>query len=348
MLLSHLAQTLAADLDGDGSIEISACATLDEAVPSELSFLTASKYASKLGTTRASALIVSQSFKRPPNFTLPLLKSKDPYYAFRNAIIALHGYRQHPDFSSPTQAVLPSSNPAPATNISPLAYVHPTATIGDRTTIYPFVFVGPHAKIGADCILYPHVSVHNHCILGDRVILHPGVSIGHDGYGFATHALPGQAPAHHKIPQAGITHLEDDVEIGANTCIERSTIGSTHIARGTKLGSGVVIGHGTKIGQHNLLVAQVGIAGSCTTGAYVVMGGQAGVAGHLHIADQVQLAAQSGVMTDVEEKGQYFGAPIMPAQQGRRVYSHLLNLDEIVKRVKELEKQVESLTANPS
>lgn len=334
MRLADLAQRLGAVLElppaghVTGDTEITACATLDDASPGQITFLASPKYAVKLPATRASAVVVAENAKRPESLDAALLKAKDPYFTFRNAVVELHGFRRHPH-----------------TGIHPLACVDPTATIGEGTVIYPFVYVGPRVRIGRDCILYPNVCVYDDCVLGDRVILHAGCSIGHDGFGHATHALPGQAPAHHKIPQVGNAVIEDDVELGANCSIDRATLGSTVIGRGTKFSNSVVIGHGTRVGPHNLFVAQVGLAGSVTTGSYVVMGGQVGVAGHLTIADQVQIAAQAGVMNDIEEKGQYLGAPAMPGAQARRVYNHFLNLDEIVRRIKELEKQVAELEA---
>jgi UDP-3-O-[3-hydroxymyristoyl] glucosamine N-acyltransferase len=330
MLLSQLAQTINADLEGDGNLDVSSCASLDSAGPGQVSFVASPKYAAKLGETKASAVVVSPQTKRPAS-GVALLKAKDPYFAFRNAVVALHGFRQHPQWSNNQL-------------ISPLAYVDPTATIGPGTVVYPFVFVGPRVRVGRDCILYPSVTLYDDTILGDRVILHAGCSIGHDGFGHATHALPGQAPAHHKIPQTGPAIIEDDVELGANCSVDRATVGTTVIGRGTKFSNNVVIGHGTKVGPHNLFVAQVGLAGSVTTGAYVVMGGQVGVAGHLKIADQVQIGAQSGVMEDLEEKGTYIGSPTMPGSVARRVLTHFLNLDELAKRIKELEKKVEELT----
>jgi UDP-3-O-[3-hydroxymyristoyl] glucosamine N-acyltransferase len=337
MRLQDLATALSAHFPPDSPVEIAyppgsqptpdlditSVATLEDARPGQLSFLANPRYASQLATTQASAVLAAPNAKSD---RLILLKSKDPYFAFRNALITLVGFRKHPH-----------------EGIHPLAYVHPTATVGPGTTIYPGCYVGPRARIGRDCILYPNVVVYDDCVLGDRVTLHACCSIGHDGFGYATHALKGQPPAHHKIPQAGNAVIEDDVELGAGCTVDRATLGSTVIGRGTKFSNLVAIGHGTKVGPHNLYVAQVGLAGSVTTGAYVVMGGQAGIAGHLKIGDQVQISAKAGVMEDVEPKSIMLGAPAMPAGQARRVFNHFLNLDELAKRIKELEKKVESL-----
>lgn len=338
MLLSQLAQAISAELEGDGDLEVTSCATLDTAKPGQVTFVASPRYAPKLADSKASAVVVAPTTKRPAS-GVALLKAKDPYFAFRNAVVALHGFRKHPAFSAEAGAGRSHDGAV----VSPLAYVDPSAEIGAGTVVYPFVFVGPRVRVGRDCILYPSVTLYDDTVVGDRVILHAGCSIGHDGFGHATHALPGQAPAHHKIPQVGNAVIEDDVELGANCSVDRATVGSTIIGRGTKFSNNVVIGHGTRVGPHNLFVAQVGLAGSVTTGAYVVMGGQVGVAGHLKIADQVQIGAQSGVMEDLEEKGQYIGSPSMPGGVARRVYNHFLNLDELAKRIKELEKKVESM-----
>lgn len=318
MRLDELAKQIDAQLEGDGSIEVSAVATLENARKGDVGFLANPKYQKQLETTQASAVIVAQRVSNP---RVPLLRTGDPYYAFSKAVVALHGYRKHPH-----------------EGIDPRANVDPTATIGPRTTIYPGVYVGPRAKIGADCILYPNVVVYDDTIIGDRVIIHAGSAIGQDGFGFATHK-----GVHHKIPQVGNVVIEDDVEIGSNCAIERAAMGTTLIGKGTKMDNLVVIGHGVAIGPHGLLVAQTGIAGSVVIGHHVTLGGQVGVAGHLKIGDNVTVAAKAGVMSDVEDQTVLMGLPAMPASQARRVYGAFAQLPELVARIKQLEQQIEEL-----
>jgi UDP-3-O-[3-hydroxymyristoyl] glucosamine N-acyltransferase len=321
MLLCELARAISAELvGGDPSTDITSCATLEEARSGQVSFLANPKYIAQLQTTSASAVCVSLDAKSD---RVALLKTKDPYYAFTQALVILHGHRRHP-FGG----------------IHPQAYVDPTATIGEDTTVYPHVFIGPRVKIGRDCIIYPNVTIYDDSIIGDRVTLHAGTSVGEDGFGYATHARPGEAPAHHKIPQIGNVIIEDDVELGANCSIDRATLGSTVIGKGTKFSNNVVIGHGTKIGPHNLYVAQVGVAGSVKTGAYVVMGGQVGIAGHLNIGDGVQIAGQSGAVADLESKTNYLGTPALPIAHARRVWMIYSDLPNLVQRVKALEKRL--------
>lgn len=320
LTLGELAKRIGAELVGDPAVVIESCATLEDARSGQVSFLANPKYASQIDTTQASAVVVGPTVKSDK---VALLKAKDPYYAFTLAMVALHGHRQHPH-----------------TGIHPTAHIDPTATIGEGTVVYPNVFVGPRAKVGKDCILYANVVIYDDCVLGDRVTIHANTTIGQDGFGYATHAGPEGYPIHHKIPQVGNVLIEDDVEIGANCAIERATLGSTVIGKGTKFCDLIAIGHGTKVGKHCLFVAQVGLAGSVTTGNYVVMGGQVGVAGHLKIGDQVQIAAQSGVMTDLDPKAEYLGSPAMPRSYARRVYHLFTQLPELNDRVKQLEQRL--------
>lgn len=318
MRLDDLASRIKAELIGDPAVDITSVASLEDARPGQVSFISNPKYAKQLDATHASAVIVHP---RVASSKVALLKSRDPYFAFREAVVALHGYRIHP-----------------FAGIHPKATVDETASIGEQTVIYPGAYIAPRVKIGRDCIIYPNVTVYDDCVIGDRVILHAGTVIGQDGFGFSTH--DGE---HHKIPQVGNVVIEDDVEIGANCAIARAALGSTRVGKGTKIDALVIIGHGSTVGPHGLLVGQVGIAGSTTVGHHATMGGQVGVAGHLKIGDHVTIAAQSGVMNDVEDKTIMMGAPAMPASYARRVYTLFTQLPDLMERIKNLEQQVEDL-----
>ena len=320
LTLDELAAEIGAEVVGDGSVRVSSVATLEDAGPGQVSFLSNARYARQLETTRASAVIVARSM-RPGRVTL--LKTADPYYAFSRAVVKLHGYRRPPH-----------------EGVHPAAHVDPTATVGEGSVLYPGVYVGPRARVGRDCILYPNVVVYDDCVLGDRVILHAGTSIGHDGFGHATHKGPGGVAVHHKIPQVGNVIVEDDVEMGANCSVDRATLGSTVIGRGTKFSNGVSIGHGAKIGPHGLVVGLVGVAGSTKIGHHATLAGQVGVAGHIEIGDGVTVGAQSGVINDVESGSTIVGSPAMPAGHARRVYTVFSQLPELLERIKELERRV--------
>ena len=210
LTIAQLAAAISAEVVGDGSRTVSAARALEDAGPGDVSFLSNPKYIKQLESTRAAAVIVSPAVNSDG---ITLLKAKDPYYAFAQTVVKLHGYRKHPHGG-----------------IHPSAYVDPTASVGDGTILYPGVYVGPRARIGHDCILYPNVVVYDDCVLGDRVIVHANSAIGADGFGYATHE-----GIHYKIPQIGNVLIEDDVEIGAGCCIDRAALGSTVIGQGTKL-----------------------------------------------------------------------------------------------------------------
>lgn len=319
MRLDELARRIDAQLvGGDGATQISAIAPIDTAAPGQVAFLSNPKYAKELETTKASAVIVSPKVNVDH---VPLLKTADPYFAFRQAVVAVYGFRKHPH-----------------EGIHPSAHVEPSAKIGKGTIIYPGAYVGANCVVGDDCVIYPNAVLYDDTHVGHRVTIHACAVIGVDGFGFAPHG-----GVHHKIPQVGRVVIEDDVEIGTSCSIERGALEETRIGAGTKIDGLVVVGHAVTIGPHGIIVAQTGIAGSVTIGHHVTMGGQAGIAGHLKIGDNVSIAAQSGVMADVEDKAIMIGAPAMPATHARRVYMMMTKLPEIVERVRDLEQRLANL-----
>jgi UDP-3-O-[3-hydroxymyristoyl] glucosamine N-acyltransferase len=234
------------------------------------------------------------------------------------AVVLLHGHRKHP-----------------FAGIHPKAHVDESATIGSGTILYPGAYVGPRARVGKDCVLFPNAVVYDDCVLGDRVTLHAGSVVGQDGFGYATHK-----GVHHKIPQMGNVIVEDDVEVGANVAIQRATMGSTVIGKGTKLSDLISIGHAARIGEGGLLVSLVGIAGSTRIGHHVTIGGQAGVVGHLNVGDNVMIAAQAGVVSDVADKSLMYGSPATPAPKGRKVLSLITQLPDLLDRIRKLEQEL--------
>ncbi|HYE21366.1 MAG TPA: UDP-3-O-(3-hydroxymyristoyl)glucosamine N-acyltransferase [Tepidisphaeraceae bacterium] len=331
MKVSELAERIGATVVGDGEREVTACGTLESAGAGQLSFLANPRYVRQLETTSAGAVVAGLNVTSE---RVTLLRAKDPYYAFTQALVILHGYRKHPH-----------------AGIHPAAHVDPTATVGENTIMYPGVYIGPRAKVGRDCILYPNAVIYDDCVLGDRVTVHAGAAIGMDGFGYATHpvAQPDgtRVAVHTKIPQTGNVVLEDDVEIGANCAIQRATMGSTVIGRGTKFGDLINIGHGTKIGAHGLFVGLIGVAGSATIGHHATLGGQAGVAGHLKVGDNVTIAGQAGVMNNIQDQTTVIGVPAMDAAHARKVYLNFMQLPELVQRIKQLEHRIEELGAEP-
>ena len=318
MTVDELAREIGAEVVGDGSRQVSGCATLEEARAGQVTFLANVKYAKKLDVTAASAVVCAPSVK---NDRVTLLKAADPYFAFMQAVVKLHGHRKHP-----------------LSGVHPGASVDPSAQLGENTIVYPGAYIGPKAKLGRDCVIYANAVIYDGSIIGDRVIVHACSVIGVDGYGYATHK-----GEHHKIPQVGNVVIEDDVEIGACCSIERGALDSTVIGKGSKIDQLVVIGHGTKIGAHCLIVAQTGIAGSVTLGHHVTLAGQTGVAGHLSIGNNVTAGAKTGIIADVDDQKTVVGMPAMDVSHARRVYLYFTQLPDIVERLKALEGQVAEL-----
>lgn len=334
--LQELAVHVGGKVVGDGNLVIRAASTLDKAGAGEITFLSNKKYESQVQTTNASAVIVAA----PMETSAALLIAEDPYYAFMQIVVLLHGHRKHPEVGiSPNASISPIATIGEGCQIHPFVTISDNAAVGKNCQLYPGVFIGPDAKVGDDCILYPNAVVYDDCVLGNRVIVHSNASIGQDGFGFATHK-----GIHHKIPQIGRVILEDDVEIGSGAAIERGTLDDTVIGKGSKIGDSVAIGHGTKIGPHCLLVPQVGVAGSATLGHHVVLAGQVGVAGHLTIGNLVKVGAKSGVMNNVPDGATIVGTPAIDASKAKRAYSLIEYLPEMKKKIKELERQVAKLS----
>lgn len=355
--LSELASRLEATLEGDGDPMIRGVAAIGDAGPDEITFVANPRYLRHLATTRAAAVLVGPDVQTPEGLTR--LVCEDPYYAFRNALIELVGFREHPepmgavsraaadddrdgdrdgDVDGPAMvseqaAVHPEATIGAGAAIHPFAVVERGATVGARTVLYPGSYVGLNATVGDDSVLHPNATVYDRCRVGNRVILHAGTVIGQDGFGFATHK-----GVHHKIPQTGIAVIEDDVELGANNAIERAAMGETRIGAGTKMADCISIGHGTTVGRGCLFVSLVGISGSVDVGDYVVLGGQVGVAGHLKIGDFVQAAGKTGIASDVEKGARIGGSPSVSIEKFRRNSLVGMDLGTLARRVKDLER----------
>ncbi len=316
---------------------VQAVNTLDEASSGEVSFLSNPKYESCLQQTNAAAVILKEGISLPESISA--VRCANPYAAVTVAIVTLHGYREHPRWGLSEQAAVdPSAKIGVNPNVAGGVTIAANVTVGDNCTIYPGCYLGENVRIGDDCILFPNVVIYDHGVLGDRVTIHAGSVIGVDGLGYAPH------DGHWaKIPQIGEAVIGDDVEIGANCAIDRATLGQTQIGSGTKFSDLIVIGHGTKVGPDCMFVAQVGVAGSATIGRHVTLAGQVGVGGHLTIGDNVRVAGQSGVSGDVAERAEIMGSPAIPLENAKRSIYVFQKLPDWIKRIKELESQVEQL-----
>ena len=338
MTLAEIADRLGCRLEGDGALDITCVATLDDAGPGDLTFLANPKYASRVATTRASAIILADDAPPAP---CAMLRSAHPYRAFAQALVVLGRNERPPAGVHPTAVVSPDARLGAEVSIGPLAVIGSGATVGDRVVVHSHVVIGPGVTIGEDCVLHARVSIRERSRIGARVVIQDGAVIGSDGYGFVTDG----DGVHHKIPQQSVVVLEDDVEIGANTTIDRPAVGETRIGQGTKIDNLVQIAHGVKVGRHSLLVAQVGIAGSSTIGDHVVLAGQVGVAGHVTIGDRVRATAQTGIPNSVDAGALVSGYPAIDNREWLKSSAVFRDLPELRRQLRSLEGRLEALEA---
>ncbi len=336
MKLKSIAELLDGTLSGDEDIEISGVAKIEEAKQGDITFISNSKYRKYLSSTKASAVIIDD---KVGEVDFPHIKVDDAYVGF---VFLLKAFSPQPHNYirgiSENAHIENSAQIGESVAIAPHVYIGPDVVIGKETIIYPGVVLLKNVRIGARCVLYPNVSIREDCIVGDRVILHNGVVVGSDGFGFAP-----RGEKYLKIPQLGNVIVENDVEIGANTTIDRATLGSTIIRAGSKLDNLVQIAHNVHVGANTVIASQTGIAGSSEVGKHVTIGGQVGITGHIKVGDHAMIAAQSGITKDIPEKTVMFGTPALPLTQRKRIDVSLRHLPEMVKRLKQLEKELSVL-----
>ena len=334
--LAELAIELGGTVLGDDSLMIRGVAGIREAQPGDLTFLANSRYEGYLAETRAAAVICDRQPRQAP---VPLLQVDHPYLAFQKAVRLFRPelYQPLPGVH-PTAVVSAAAHVGEGASVGPHCTVEPGARIGARTVLMAGCYVGVQASIGDHSLLYPHVVVREECVVGDRCILHSGAIIGADGFGFAF-----DAGRYHKVAQVGNVILGDDVEVGANTTIDRATTDSTRIGDGTKIDNLVQIGHNVVVGRHCIIVAQVGISGSTELEDYVTIGGQAGIIGHVKLGKGVQVGGQSGVTKSVEPNTTVFGTPASPLPLVKRINAYLQRLPLLFDRTKALESRVQRL-----
>ena len=340
--VAELAAKVGGAVEGDGAARVERVAPLEEAGPGAVSFFSNKKYRGAFEASRAAAVIVEPGEEVPAGRTV--IRAANPYLAFAKVSTLFNPPRPAAAGISPQAFVHPTAAVDATAEVMPFAYVGPGAAVGARTTLHPGAHVGEGARVGADCVLYPNVSVRDACVVGDRVILQPGCVIGSDGFGFAFDPQgEGKGPRHYKVPQIGNVVVEDDVEIGACTTVDRAALGSTVVGRGAKIDNLVQIAHNVRVGPLSIIVSQVGVSGSTKLGMGVVLGGQAGITGHLTIGDGAKIAAQSGVMEDVEPGAVLLGSPARPRGDAMRIHVSMARLPELVRKVRDLEKQLAKL-----
>ncbi|MCI0523128.1 MAG: UDP-3-O-(3-hydroxymyristoyl)glucosamine N-acyltransferase [Bacteroidales bacterium] len=336
-----VAQLLKGSVEGDPETKLNTIAKIEEGHEGALSFLANPKYESYIYTTGASAVLVRNDFRPSKEIRTTLIRVADPYQALAQLLAIYEQSLNKPKKGiHPTAVIEKGAVIGSDVYIGAFAYVSDNAVIGEGCSLYPNVFIGDSVTIGKGCTLHPGVKVYRHCIIGNDCILHAGAVIGADGFGFA----PVTDANYMKIPQVGNVILEDHVEIGANTCIDRATMGSTIIRQGVKLDNLLQIGHNVEIGENTVIAAQSGIAGSSKVGRNCMFGGQVGISGHLTIADGTKIGAQSGIMGSVtEENSTIFGYPAYESKQYMKSLVYFRKLPELARKVDELGKLMDLL-----
>lgn len=334
----QIAEFVNGNVEGDESAPISAFAKIEEGKHGAISFLSNPKYTHYLYTTESSVVLVNDDLKLDKAVSATLIRVPNAYEAVARLLQLYESLKPKKTGISPLASIASSAKVGENCYIGPFACIGENVVVGDNTQIYPNVTIDDNAMIGKGSILYPNVTVYHTCKIGNNVIIHAGSVIGADGFGFAPNAN-----GYDKIPQIGIVTIEDDVEIGANTCIDRSTMGSTYLRKGVKLDNLIQIAHNTDIGANTVMSAQVGIAGSTKVGEWCMFGGQVGLAGHIKIGNKVFLGAQSGVPGNIKDDQTLIGTPPMEPKKYFKSQAIFRRLPEIYAKINELEKEIKKL-----
>ena len=300
-----------------------------------MTFLANSKYTQFIYTTQASIVVVSNDFTPSQPIAATLIRVEDPYQSFAKLLEMFNSMTASKKEVSSQAFIASSARTGKDLSIGAFSFIGENVLLGDNVSVFPQVYIGDNVKIGNNCTFYPGVKIYHDCIIGNDCTLHSGVIIGSDGFGFA----PSNNNNYQKIPQVGNVILEDHVEIGSNTTVDRATLGSTFIRKGVKLDNLIQVAHNVEIGENTVIAAQTGISGSTKIGRNCMIAGQVGIIGHITIADNVKIGAQSGIGGSITQDGAIvLGSPAIDVKKTRRNYIHLSNLDEIVKRINHLEK----------
>jgi UDP-3-O-[3-hydroxymyristoyl] glucosamine N-acyltransferase len=342
----QIALIVSGTIEGNPDTTVSSFGKIEEATAGQLSFLANPKYNDYLYTTKASLIIVSESLQLQKNVTATLVRVKDAYTAFATLLTTYQNLKaqQKKGIETPSH-IASTATLGDHVYIGAFAYIGEKVNIGNNTKIYPGAYIAENVSIGNNTTIHAGVKIYEDCVIGNDVIIHAGTVIGSDGFGFA----PQPDGSYQKVPQIGNVIIEDQVEIGANTTIDRATMGSTIIKKGVKLDNLIQIAHNVEIGSQTVIAAQTGISGSTKLGQKIMIGGQAGIAGHLTIADGVKIAGGAGVTKNLDGAGKsYAGFPAEEAKQSLKTQVYTRQLPELEKRVKELEKLVTQLLQNGS
>lgn len=334
----QIADFLSGTIEGDPNIKVSNFSKIEEGKFGTLTFLANLKYAHHIYNTEASIVLVNNDFKPEQPIKATLIRVDNAYAALAKLLDLVEQTKSKKRGVDPTAFIAASASTGENCYIGTFAYIGEGAKVGKNCMIYPHAYIGDNVTVGDNCVIYPHATIYEDCKVGNNCILHAGCVIGADGFGFAP-----EGESYKKIPQLGNVILEDDVEIGANTTIDRAVMESTIIHKGVKLDNLVQIAHNVEVGDNTVMAAQVGIAGSVKIGKHCMFGGQVGLAGHIHIADHVIFGAQAGVISDVKEATTLLGAPAINAKNFMRSSAIFNRLPDVYRTLGQMQKEIEQL-----
>lgn len=334
----QIAQVIQGTIEGDENATVHTFAKIEEGQPGAISFLSNPKYTHYIYDTKSTIVLIDKSVELEKTSPATLIRVDNAYECVAKLLQIYEAAKPRKSGIDPLASISPKATVGKDVYVGAFAVIGDNAVIGDGCQIYPHAVIGDGVKVGEQCIIYPNVTIYHGCVLGNRVTLHAGSVVGSDGFGFAP-----SANGYDKIPQIGIVTIEDDVEIGANTCIDRSTMGSTYVRKGVKLDNLVQIAHNTDIGENTVMSAQVGIAGSTKVGQWCMFGGQVGIAGHITIGNKVFLGAQSGVPSSLGDNQTLIGTPPMEKLPYFKSQAIFQKLPDLYKQIMRLQKEVDEL-----
>ena len=331
----QIAGILGGEVEGDPNAQVDRLAKIEEGTAGSITFLANPKYTSFIYSTRASITIVGENFKAEDKIKTTLIKVKDPYNAFSKLLEYYNQVKLNKSGIEQPSFISETATYGKNLYLGAFAYVGEQVTIGDNVKIFPNTYIGDNVKIGNNVVIFPGAKIYSETIIGNECIIHGGVVIGADGFGFS----PNQEGIYSKVPQIGNVIIEDYVDIGAGTTIDRATLGSTIIRKGVKLDNQIQIAHNVEIGENTAIAAQTGVAGSTKIGKNCLIGGQVGIAGHIHIGDRVKIQAQSGIGRNIKNDEMIQGSPAIGYKEYNKAFIHFKNLPKIEDRLTQLEKK---------
>lgn len=335
----QIAEFIQGRIEGDENAVVNAFAKIEEGVEGSISFLSNPKYTHYIYDTKSSVVLIDENVELEKPTQATLIRVKNAYECIAKLLQLYESMKPKKSGIDPLAFVSPKAKVGANCYIGAFAYIGEGVEIGDNCQIYPHAVIYDNVSVGNNCLIYPNVSIYHDCKVGNHVTIHSGSVIGADGFGFAPNV-----EGYDKIPQIGIVTIEDDVEIGANTCIDRSTMGSTYVRKGAKLDNLIQIAHNVEIGENTVMAAQVGVAGSTKVGQWCMIGGQVGMAGHITIGDKAQIGAQAGITNDIKNtEAPYIGSPAIDAKTYMKSYAVYRRLPEMYKQLNDLKKEIEAL-----